>query len=253
MRREHSLSASPQTRAARSLAVCVAAFTLVAGSTVLPARESASGSGLATILGRTEQPLKQYRAYRRMHAATDNGKHEAWLDAWTELRNGQFSYEIVSERGSETVRGKVLRSMLQREQELVNSGNTDKGDLTAANYDFSEAGRDADGSRVVQIKPKRNDVLLVDGHAVLDDRGGLLRVEGRLAKNPSFWTSLVNIVRRYARIGGVRVPVATETTAKVKFVGKSQLEVFYDYEMINGRPVSLSERRSAGLAHSAER
>jgi hypothetical protein len=55
----------------------------------------------------------------------------------------------------------------------------------------------------------------------------------------------VNIVRRYARIGGVRVPVATETTAKVKFVGTAQLEVLYDYQSVNGRPVALSEQRSA--------
>ena len=39
-----------------------------------------------------------------------NGKYEAWLDAWTELKDGQFSYEIVSERGSDTARGKVLRA-----------------------------------------------------------------------------------------------------------------------------------------------
>jgi hypothetical protein len=229
--------------------VCVAAFTLAAGSTVVPASEmSPAGSG--PILGR-DAPLEQYRAYRRMHAATDNGKHEAWLDAWTELKEGRFSYEIVSERGSETVRGKVLRSMLQREQELVNSGNTDKGELTAANYEFTDAGRDADGTRVVQIKPKRNDVLLVDGHAVLDDGGELLRVEGRLAKNPSFWTSLVNIIRRYARIGGVRVPVATETIAKVKMVGTAKLQVFYDYESVNGRPVRVTAARSAAPAHIA--
>ena len=190
---------------------------------------------------------------RRMHAFTDKAKHEAWLDAWTEVKDGQFSYEIVSERGSETVRTKVLRSMLQREQELVNSGNTDKGDITSANYEFSEGGRDADGARVVQIKPKRSDVLLVDGRAVLDDGGDLVRVEGRLAKNPSFWTSLVNIVRRYARIGGVRVPVATETTAKVKFVGAAQLQVLYDYESINGRPVTLTEARSAARERIAAR
>jgi hypothetical protein len=188
-----------------------------------------------------------------MHAATEKGNHEAWLEAWTELKDGRFSYQIVSERGSEAVRGKVLRSMLQREEELVNSGNTDKGDLTAANYEFTEAGRDQDGSRVVQIKPKRNDVLLVDGRAVLDDGGDLVRVEGRLAKNPSFWTSLVSIVRRYARIGGVRVPVATETTAKVKMVGTSKMQVLYDYESVNGQPVRLSERRSAALVHTAAR
>ena len=243
MRCEHS----------QRLAVWVAAFTLVAGSTVVPASEPGSGSTLGTVLGRDNQPLEQYRAYRRMHASTDKGKHEAWLEAWTELKDGRFSYEIVSERGSETVRGKVLRSMLEREQELVNSGNTAKGDLTAANYEFTEAGREVDGTRVVQIKPKRNDVLLVDGRAVLDDGGDLLRVEGKLAKNPSFWTSLVNIVRRYARIGGVRVPIATETVAKVKMVGTSKLQVLYDYESVNGRPVRLTEARSTARAHTAAR
>jgi hypothetical protein len=80
-----------------------------------------------------------------------------------------------------------------------------------------------------------------------------MRVEGRLAKNPSFWTSLVNIVRRYSRIGGVRVPVATETTAKVKFVGTAQMDVVYDYQSINGRPVAVSEGSSSTPAHTAER
>jgi hypothetical protein len=143
--------------------------------------------------------------------------------------------------------------MLQREQELVNSGNTAKGDLTAANYEFTDAGRDADGTRVVQIKPKRNDVLLVEGHAVLDDRGALLRVEGRLAKNPSFWTSLVNIIRRYARVAGVRVPIATETVAKVKMVGTAKLQVLYDYESVNGRPVRITAARSEAPARTAAR
>jgi hypothetical protein len=87
--------------------------------------------------------------------------------------------------------------------------------------------------------------MLVDGRAVLNDGGDLLRVEGKLSKNPSFWTSLVNIVRRYARIGGVRVPIATETTAKIKFVGTAQLEVLYDYQSINGNPVAITEQRSA--------
>lgn len=208
---------------------------------------------IANLFSRNEQPLKQYRATRKMHASTNKGGHEAWLEARTELNDGKFSYEIVSERGSDMVRGKVLRAMLKKEQELVNSGQQSKGDLTAANYEFAEATRSEDGSQVVEIKPKRDDVLLVEGRAVLDEGGELVRVEGKLSKNPSFWTSLVNIVRRYARISGVRVPVATETTAKVKFVGTSHLQVVYDYEMVNGRPVSLSERRSAAPVHIAAR
>lgn len=234
--------------------IWVTAFTLLAGSAVLPARErAASANPIASFFSRSEQPLHQYRALRRMHATSDNGKYEAWLDAWTELKDGQFSYQIVSERGSDMARGKVLRPMLAREQELVNKGDGGKSELTSDNYEFTEAGRDGNGARVVQIKPRRQDPLLVEGHAVLNDGGDLLRVEGKLSKNPSFWTSLVNIVRRYARIGGVRVPVATETTAKVKFVGTAQLEVLYDYQSINGRPVALTELRPAAPARIAER
>jgi hypothetical protein len=189
-----------------------------------------------------------------MHASSANSsKYEAWLDAWTELKDGKFSYQVVSERGSDTVRTKVLHAVLAREQELINSGDGAKGELTLDNYEFSDGGRDADGSHLVQIKPRRNDVLLVDGHAVLNERGELVRVEGKLAKNPSFWTSLVNIVRRYARVGGVRVPVATETTAKVKFVGTAQMQVVYDYQTVNGRPIALSESLPSAPAHTAER
>lgn len=223
----------------------VAAFTLLAGSAVLPAREPAAAPPLANLLSRVEQPLHQYRAFRRMHADSENGKYEAWLDVWTELNDGRFSYEIVSERGSDTARAKVLRPMLAREQEVINKGEARKSELTDDNYEFTEAGRDGDGARVVQIKPRRQDTMLVEGRAVLNDGGDLLRVEGKLSKNPSFWTSLVNIVRRYARIGGVRVPVAIETTAKIKFVGTAQLEVLYDYQSVNGKPVALTEQRSA--------
>ena len=188
-----------------------------------------------------------------MHTTSDNGKYEAWLEAWTEFKDGQFSYQIVSERGSDMARGKVLRPMLAREQELVNQGEGVKSELSAANYEFTEAGRDGDGARVVQLKPRRQDMMLVDGRAVLNDGGDLVRVEGKLAKNPSFWTSLVNVVRRYARIGGVRVPVATETTAKVKFVGTAHLEMLYDYQSVNGHPIALSEQRSTEPSRIAGR
>jgi hypothetical protein len=53
------------------------------------------------------------------------------------------------------------------------------------------------------------------------------------------------VIRRYARLDGVRVPVSTESVAKVKFAGMSSLQVHYEYETINGRPVSMAARRIA--------
>ncbi len=235
--------------------VWVIAFTLLAGSAVLPARASrdALDSRIARFIAPAEQPLREYRALRRMHASSEKtSKYDAWLDAWTELKGGRFSYEVVSERGADVTRTKVLRAALAREQDLVNSGDGTRGDLTPDNYEFADAGRDLDGARLVQIKPRRSDVMLVDGHAVFDDRGELMRIEGRLAKNPSFWTSLVNIVRRYARIGGVRVPVAIDTIATVKFVGRTQMDVVYDYRSVNGQPIGVSGAPSTPV-HSAAR
>jgi hypothetical protein len=224
---------------APSVALWVAAFTLLGASAARPTAEPAAGASVFDrFFSRQEQPLSEYRAYRRMHAWNEKFSHEAWLEAWTELKHGRFEYHVVSEHGSDTIRGRVFYPMLERERQLVNSGDGLRAELTPANYDFADAGRDADGSRYVDIKPRRKDPLLVDGRMVLSPDGrDLLRVEGRLARNPSFWTSLVNIVRHYARIGGVRVPVATETTAHVKFAGTSQLDVHYEYETVNGQPV----------------
>src|SRR6266542_4299309 len=48
---------------------------------------------------REQQPLRQYRAYRRMHARSEHFGQEAWVEAWTELNGQSFTYTIVSEKG----------------------------------------------------------------------------------------------------------------------------------------------------------
>lgn len=219
----------------------------VAGFTLLLATVAAVAADDAAPLadrspGVRDEPLQHYRAYRRLHARSERFDQQGWLEAWTELDARGFRFEIVSERGSERVRDRVLRKMLEREQELVATGDTARAALTSANYVFGVA-VEADGLRYVPLTPKRKDTLLVDGRMVMSPDGeDLLRVEGRLARNPSFWTSLVHITRHYARLDGVRVPIATESIAKVKLVGTSHLEVRYEYESINGRPVSRAAR-----------
>jgi len=219
--------------------------TVLLGTSVVPSAATSSPDRLETLSPSVrEQPLTQYRAYRRMHARNEHFGQEAWLEAWTELDARGFRYTIVSETGSEYMRNKVLKGVLKREQELVAGGDCRRSELTPDNYEFQDV-QQGDGERYVTLKPKRKDVLLVDGRMVFSHDGSeLLRVEGRLAKNPSFWTSLVNIIRHYARLDGVRVPVATESTAKVKFAGIAYLDVRYEYETINGRPVSVEARRT---------
>lgn len=223
----------------------VAALTLGAAALTTTAPSALTASGAPNTIERVSEPqLQQYRAFRRMYARSEKLNQEAWMDAWTELDGRSFRYQIVQERGSDAVRSRVLRTLLQREQELIASGEPARAALTLDNYNF--AGQTAGpGVRYVGITPKRNDVLLVDGRMVLSEDGReLLRVEGVLSKNPSFWTSLVNVIRHYARLEGVRVPIATESVAKVKLAGLSKLKVEYEYETINGRTVSSAARRT---------
>ena len=224
----------------------VAGFTLVTALIVgtSPAATNAPSDDVSPAF-QSDPALQQYRAIRRMHAKSERFNHEGWMEAFTELDERGFRYRIVSERGSDTVRKKVLKAMLEREQELIAKGQPERSELNAENYTFSPE-TSGPGCRYILIKPKRKDVTLVDGRAVITEDGReLLRVEGALSKNPSFWTNHVNVTRHYARLDGVRVPIAIESVAKVKFAGLSTLDVEYEYEVINGRPVSNAARMVA--------
>jgi len=188
-----------------------------------------------------DPPLVQYRAFRRMHARNEKFNQEAWVDAWTELNGQNFEYEITSERGSEYIRTKILKALLAREQEIVTKGEAARADLSLDNYQFEASDEASSDVRYVLLKPKRKDMLLVNGRMVLSPDGrDLLRVEGTLSKNPSFWTSLVSVVREFTRLDGVRVPVSTATVAKLKFAGQAHMDVRYEYETVNGRPVGVA-------------
>ena len=101
---------------------CVAAFTLWSASTLIADRPSPIQDA-----GRSfseDQSLREYRCYRRMHAWTDGQGHEAWLEARTELKDGKFVYAIVSERGSDTIRGRVLHAVLESESATSSTRGT---------------------------------------------------------------------------------------------------------------------------------
>src|SRR6201999_3596155 len=106
---------------------------------------------------------------------------------------------------------------------------------TPANYALKDGGIQPDGSRSLVVKPKRKDMLLVDGAIFLrPEDGDLVRMEGKLVKTPSFWTRHVQITRWYKRLAGIRMPVALESTANVRVAGESTFRMTYTYESVNG-------------------
>ncbi len=213
---------------------------LLAGAVATPpAAEWQPAPLVARVLARVEPPPDQYRALRHLEASNDHfGKH-AEMVVWTEAdRAHGFRYEIVSEEGSGYIRSKVLRAALDAEQKMWAAGEPQRAAVSLSNYDFEERGVGSDGLASFLVRPRRKDVLLVDGMIfVTQTEGDLVRIEGRLSKSPSFWTRRVEIERRYSRIGGVHVPVSLESVAQVLIAGRSTFHMTYEYETINGRRV----------------
>jgi hypothetical protein len=180
-----------------------------------------------------------YRAYRRLEAGNGDSR-QGWIEAWTEMSPGRgLSYEIVGEGGHEYIRNKVLRDILNSEQKLVAHGQPLRASLTAANYTFADGGTTDAGLLRVLLTPLRKAHGIVDGSVLIDPVDGrLARIEGRLVKNPSFWLRNVDVVWKYARLGGAVVPVEVSSTGRVRMFGGSNFRMQYDYVSIAGRAVA---------------
>ena len=203
------------------------------------------------------RPPVSYRAFRRLEASSAKLKSSGWVEAITDFdpQTG-MRYRIVAEDGAGRIRG-VLKGILDAERQATLPGRSGNAAITLENYLFQPGPADADGLVAVRIKPRRRDAALVDGTIfVTAEDAHLVRVEGRLVKNPSFWTRSVDVVRRYERRAGELVPVEVRSLADVKLAGPSSFVMRYDYESVNGQaahddePKILLARANVGVRSS---
>ena len=229
------------------LLAIAAAGGVVGASTVRTpvARNAAVSDALQAFLARPSVP-HEYRASRRLEAAGVGQR--GWLDVQTGFSHASgFFYEVISEGGSGYIRSRVLHSLLDEERRLIAQNATPQVALSPANYTFEPDTVDADGLAVVSITPRRKERALIDGRIFLTPGDGVLvRVEGRLARTPSFWVSRVNVVRIYERINGVLMPVSLQTTAQLRLFGSSSLRMTYHYSQLDDRPVVEAAAGSGG-------
>jgi hypothetical protein len=231
----------------RSLGIPAFAVLILAHvSAMSPSHASTPGSILERFLALDDPAPTEFRALRHLEARNDHFEKSAWMDVWTEGSASGFTYHIVAEEGSDYIRSHVFRASLETERAMWVSGAQDKARLTSSNYIFEDRGAQPDGLTSLAVKPRRDDVLLVDGSIFLNpDNGELVRMEGRLSKSPSFWTRRVEIVRWFQRIVGVRMPVALESVANLRIAGESTFRMRYEYESVNGQRVGAPEAHAS--------
>ena len=187
------------------------------------------------IVAETTRSDVTFKAFRELRAGTLNGKHQGWMDVETTVDpTGEFQWKVLGEGGSERTRDKVLREMMKAESEAAHRSLATAA-LTPENYTFHRRPRSGAGRIEIGLEPRRQDPRLIVGTLTVTDDGTPVRLEGRLAKSPSFWVKSVAVVKRYELIQGVSLPTFIESIADVKFVGQSSFSMRYRYHEVNGQ------------------
>jgi len=216
--------------------VLVGLIALTALATAEPASPPATIEPvLHRFLTRADEPLVTYRGTRRLEGRNERFNASGWMEITAELTAEGFHYRVIDEGGSDMIRRRVFRAMLDNEEQMFASGDAGRSSFTATNYDLSPAEPAEPGLVKLLARPKRRDVTLIDGAVYITDTDAdLVRVEGRLAKNPSFWAKRIDVIKQYGRVNGLRVPIRFDSTAQMRLAGTATLTMTYDYEMING-------------------
>lgn len=178
-----------------------------------------------------------YRAVRRLEASNARLKATGWVEALTEFDPAAgLRVDVLEEGGSGRIRG-ALKRVLEGEREATLPGRSRRTAINATNYSFQPGTTSTEGLVAVRITPRRRESTLVDGTIFVSPAdAGLVRVEGRLAKSPSFWTRSVDLVRRYERRAGRLVPVEVRSLTDVRIIGVTEFVMSYAYESVDGQP-----------------
>ena len=186
-----------------------------------------------------------YRAFRRLEGGlTNNADKSGWIEAWTEYHPDRgFTFEVVREGGSEYVRNKTLRMMLTSEQDLIARGKRLRASLDAKNYVFEDGGVTDGGLQRILMNPIKKSEGLVQGSLLIEPGSGLMTMmQGRLMKSPSFWLRDVDVMWKFAHIGGHAVPIEMTSTGRVRILGRSSFRMVYNYVSIDGRSTGAGLR-----------
>jgi hypothetical protein len=151
------------------------------------------------------------------------------------------SFNIVQSTGG-TGEGVIKKAL---EHEVAATRDPHDYEISPANYDFAYAGEsDCSGSRcfVLTLLPKRDCKDLIVGKAWVDQNTYLIRrIEGELAKSPSWWVKKALVVIEYGTVEGMWIQTKSVADAKLRMIG--------DYKMV----AQNVELRAASTMASSKR
>jgi hypothetical protein len=140
-------------------------------------------------------------------------------------------FRIISERGSQLLRDKVFRKLLEAETEAANPAAQRATALSGENYRFQLIGEQPEGEHdcyVISVEPLRNDKFLYRGKIWVDSKDyAVVKIDAEPAKNPSFWIARTEVVQVYGRVGEFWLPINNRSVSHIKVGGTATLTIEY--------------------------
>jgi hypothetical protein len=198
--------------------------------------------------GRLHTPYQMLREYRLFGAKSSSADSKVVAEVNFRPPTSK-DYKIQNSSGSK--RGEqVVRRVLDHEVQATSNGSQSRTALTRDNYDFTfiaEEALDGQPCYLLQLKPKRKETDLISGKAWVDKQSFLVRrIEGEVAKTPSWWLKRVRVKLAFADLEGTWVQTNFEAVADVRMVGTHTLTSrILDYRGTNVVSSTRAPLRSA--------
>jgi hypothetical protein len=182
-----------------------------------------------------EAALHGYTGVRRY--VLENSRHRKRAEMLVTIKcldNGSKNFQTVSESGWSTARKHVFPKLLEGESEASQPDVRERSRITPQNYSFEMIGTDYIDRRpayVIDITPKTQNKYLVQGRIWVDTEDfAIARIEGKPAKNPSFWIKSVHFVHNYQKKGSFWLPASDRSVTDARIIGSTELTIeYFDY------------------------
>ncbi|HVZ60145.1 MAG TPA: outer membrane lipoprotein-sorting protein [Terriglobales bacterium] len=190
---------------------------------------AADSGGLATIVARMDEAAQRNRERYRPYVlirefklfSNDPQKPAAQVRAETSfVPPSKREFRILDQSGSSRGEG-IVRRLLESES---NAASSQSGTVSNDNYEFTlhgEASMNGRSCYLLELKARRKEQELVNGQAWVDKETFLIhRIEGEMAKLPSWWLRSVHVAITFEPVSGMWLPTATTAIADVKVAGR---------------------------------
>jgi hypothetical protein len=205
---------------------------------------SAADMDLAALIAQAESrrdaKVQEVRSLRQYIVRNPRWATDATMDIrMITGSDGSKRYEVLS-TNAEGLRKTILTRIIEGEIHAAAKKDRD-GNVNPKNYELRLVpGTPAPGEscQKVQLVAKNRTRFTFDGHGCVDMKDmAMVRMQGRTTKNMSWLVGRADVWQEFRKVGDLWYSSLNESTADVRFLGRTQLIIKYLDYSITQKPV----------------